>query len=674
MLTRKPMDAEAMYRTILQAPERLPVRFSLDGCTQVGLPETIFQRTAARETREDGLCRAVLCFALRGERPLTARLDLELDERFGVLAWTLYFENRGEADSPVISDVDALHLLLPGENPVLKGILGDHVNSYAPYERKLCEEETRFFCDSGRPTHEFFPYFNLEIGDGGCFVVLGWAGTWEAVFTGEDGGARLIGRGTNGLHAYLKPGEVIRTPRMLLLPYAGRNEDDAMNLWRRYYVARVLPKEADGAPLRPFSTTCLCYDTGLPNSDGSISERYSTWRPSMEKLISEGIHMDYRWFDAGWYMDADGNTVPSEWWSTIGTWTLDPVKWPGGSFRESTDYARAHGMKTLMWFEPERTTHVDSLCRYWGYKKEWALEGGGNDIGQRECLEWTLDRILSTLEKGGVEMYREDNNFNARPCWRALDAQMGEDRQGITENRAVMAHYEMWDRIIAFTMAHGGASFVDSCASGGGRNDLESMRRAVPLLRSDSDRTTTALRLSMTTAFDRWIPFCGAACTEQKGQLDPDGRRDRYILRASYLPVLNLNAQWTQDPATDFDQLRWALNEWGRVKPYLLKDFYVLTPWHPLSFTEGWTAFAYHDPETDGAVLQAFRMENAEDETITVRLPFLDPDAEYDVENADDGTIERRQGRALIDLTLHAPQRRTAILWFLSRVAAGLSG
>ena len=72
-------------------------------------------------------------------------------------------------------------------------------------------------------------------------------------------------------------------------------------------------------------------------------------------------------------------------------------------------------MKTLMWFEPERTTHVDSLCRWWSYKEEWALEGGGNDIGQRECLEWTLNKILSTLEKGGVEMYREDNNFNARP-------------------------------------------------------------------------------------------------------------------------------------------------------------------------------------------------------------------------------------------------------------------
>ena len=132
--------------------------------------------------------------------------------------------------------------------------------------------------------------------------------------------------------------------------------------------------------------------------------------------------------------------------------------------------------------------------------------------------------------------------------------------------------------------------------------------------------------------------------------------------------MLNLNAQWTQDANTDFEQIRWALNEWSRVKPYLLKDFYRLTPWHPLSFTEGWTAFAYHDPETHKAVLQAFRMENAEDETIAVRLPFIDPDAEYDVENADDGAVTRRKGSELSNLTLRAGEKRTAILWFLSKV------
>jgi alpha-galactosidase len=92
-----------------------------------------------------------------------------------------------------------------------------------------------------------------------------------------------------------------------------------------------------------------------------------------------------------------------------------------------------------------------------------------------------------------------------------LDFIEGTDRRGITECKFIDAHYRMWDEIIACTSGYGGCGFVDSCASGGGRNDLESMRRGIPLLRSDYDRTTTGIRLSMTSAFNKWIPFCGAS-------------------------------------------------------------------------------------------------------------------------------------------------------------------
>ena len=119
--------------------------------------------------------------------------------------------------------------------------------------------------------------------------------------------------------------------------------------------------------------SCLASDTGLPNSDGSISERASTWRPSLEKMLAEDVKVDFRWFDAGWYVAPDGASPQSDWWGTVGTWKLDPAKWPGDTFRQSTDFARAHGMKTLMWFEPERVTDPESLERYYGYDPAWAI-------------------------------------------------------------------------------------------------------------------------------------------------------------------------------------------------------------------------------------------------------------------------------------------------------------
>jgi alpha-galactosidase len=190
---------------------------------------------------------------------------------------------------------------------------------------------------------------------------------------------------------------------------------------------------------------------------------------------------------------------------------MDPVKWPGRTFRESTDFARAHGIRTLLWFEPERVTDPESLANNFGYDPAWAIQFDTSrsiaNNTQPGLPGLATDRICTALRENKVEMYREDNNSDPGDLWRWLDTQEGEGRSGITECKFVAAHYRMWDDIIACTLDYGGCGFVDSCASGGGRNDLESLRRGIPMLRSDSDRTTTALRLSMTCSFNKWIPF-----------------------------------------------------------------------------------------------------------------------------------------------------------------------
>ena len=456
------------------------------------------------------------------------------------------------------------------------------------------------------------------------------AGTWTARFEPTAEGVVYSASSVNGLKTVLKPGERIRTALFVLAPYPVRNEHYATNFWRDWFVSCNLPKaDANGTPLAPFSSCCLSNDTGLPNSDGSISERYFTWRPSLEKMLAENVKLDFRWFDAGWYQRPDGGSEETDWWGTVGTWTLDPVKWPGRSFRESTDFAREHGMKTLMWFEPERVTDVDNLVKRCGYQKEWAVVMPGDDaiannIGIPACRRWTADRIIKTLRENRVEMYREDNNCNIAALWRFLDEKEGEGRKGITECKCIEAHYALWDEIIEETLSYGGCGFVDSCASGGGRNDLESLRRGVPLLRSDSDRTSTSLRLSMTSSFNTWIPFCGASTVEKAGELDPDGVRDPYVWRASYLPHLNVNVRFATKPEENYDMIRFGLSEWDRVKGYLLKEFYPLTPWHHAWDVFSFTAFCFFDPEEEKGVLLAFRQEACVPDVLKLALPFAE--------------------------------------------------
>ncbi|MBQ8408184.1 MAG: alpha-galactosidase [Clostridia bacterium] len=664
-------EADRAYESLCENLGTLPLSFTYAGKKYSGFSPAYFDLKERRAERTEGKETQTFLF---GFDCLTVTLILTHYYSHGVTEWTVWFENSSDGDSGVIEDIKT-ELTFAGKHPVLRGILGDHVNQYRPYSYELTKSAAEFSSDSGRATHINFPYFNLECGDGGVMLAIGWAGTWNARFESDGDKTTYTAGSVNGLKTYLKKGERIRTALFVIAPYTERNEHYATNFWRSWFVCHNLPAaDKNGTALTPFSTCCLCSDTGLPNSDGSISERYTTWRPSLEKMIEEDAKVDFRWFDAGWYIRPDLTSAQPyvagyDWWDSVGTWELDPEKWPEKTFLESTDFARANGMKTLVWFEPERVTDPENLAKNFGYNLDWAIRIEGertisNNIGDPACLDWTVERICKMLRENKVEMYREDNNCNAAALWKHLDGKEGEGRQGITECKFIAGHYEMWDRIIACTLSYGGCGFVDSCASGGGRNDLESMRRGIPLLRSDSDRTSTSLRLSMTWGFNRWIPFCGANTKEKLSQLAPTGQSDPYVWRASYLPALNVDSQFVQDAEQNFDMLRFGLKEWKEISPYLLKEFYPLTPWHSEQDKFDFTAFCYYDGEEEKGALLAFRQENCGRDTLKVALPFAKDGAAYKLTDADSGEETVVKGRA----TLILPHPRCARLLWIERV------
>ena len=611
-----------------------------------------------------------------------ARFVADFNDEFGEMEYTLWFENKGRGPSEILSGVRTLELDFQGGDPVLRGCLGDHDNFYAPYENDLLCHDRYFVSTGGRATHVVFPYFDLVHGDGGTLIALGWAGTWDALFSAHDGVSTVRAQTCLGLNTVLLPGEKIRTGLVVLLPYAGRDADNATNLWREWFMKFSLPKaDVHGTPLAPFSTAVFAFDTGLPNSDGSISERSHTWKPTLDKLVAEKVVADFRWFDAGWYCDPAGQTVESDWWGTIGTWELDRVKWPGRSFRESNEACHAVGMKVFAWFEPERVTHVADLAKNYGYNPEWGVDCGWcvtNNLGDPDCLAWTLGRITRMMDEHGVDKYREDNNSDPAGAWMRLDARderkCGLPRRGVNENRCIQGHYALWDGIIAYCASHGKCPYVDSCASGGGRNDIESMRRGFPMMRSDFDRTTSSMRLSQTSTLCKWIPFHGSATKEAATQVEASlgAGSDAYVSRASFLPIYNYGEAFTHNPALDYDLLRRNIAEWKRVSHLLTRDFYVLTPWHPEASRLGWTAFAYDAPESGESLVLAFRMEEAESATCRVRLPFAEAGARYTFTDGDSGATTVRGGDEMlsgIDLALSAP--RSSLLLRIRRMPQG---
>ncbi len=647
-------SAQLWYKCVKENMERFPFSFIYGGIKYEGFGSEDFKEKSRRVCEEGGRETVYIQFDLKGE--LTVSLKLSHYYSHGVTEWTVEFANDTDSDTKVISEPKT-EMVLKGENPILRGSLGDHDNKYAAYFRDLSKEEegVSFVSDTGRATHINFPYFNLEYGDGGAMLAIGWAGTWRADFVTNGDETRYTASSVINLSSYLKPGERIRTALFVYAPYTVRDEHYATNFWRSWFMEHNIPKaDAEGNPIPPFSTANLAFDAPPPYSDGSINENYKTWRPTLEKMIEEDIKVDYRWLDAGWYISPDLESATPwaddhDWWYTVGAWELDEKKWPGKTLLESTEFAREHGMKTLMWFEPERITHLQDMEKNFGYNPEWAIVtydtkrqrvSISNNFGDPDCYRWTVDRICKILRENKIELYREDNNTDPQSAWKIKDTYEGKNRRGITECKFIDAHYRMWDEIRDCTKSYGGCAFVDSCAAGGGRNDLESMRRGLPLLRSDADGISSCLRLSMTTSFNKWIPFCGASIREENPELGiTSNYTDKYTWRCSYLPALRLKTRFSLEPQPDFDMLRYGMKRWREISSYLLKEFYVLTPWHSHVDKTGFTSFAYYDPDTKKGVLFAFRREECENDTLSLELPFMKDGVSCTFTDEDDGNV-----------------------------------
>jgi alpha-galactosidase len=667
-MNKKTLNEQAgrrLFTNLITDPDRMPFSFDYDGKKHAGLAGL-----APRKITMGGGGFTNVIFDARVDENLSIRVDAKLVHEFGQCEYTVYFENTGKKPTGVISNVRCLDAVFEGKDPVLRGNMGDHDNWYADYVHDLSNGDKYFRSDGGRATHIVFPYFDLVHGNGGTMIALGWAGTWEAMFSAAGNSTRITAGTNNGLNTVLLPGEKIRTGLVVLLPYKGRNRDDASNLWRAWFMKYNLPKaDAAGNPLKPLSTVGFANDTGLPNSDGSISERYFTWKPTLEKIIQEELVADFRWFDAGWYFDPSGKTVETDWWGTVGSWELDREKWPGNTFAESNEACHKAGMKVLCWFEPERVTHVPDLVKNYGYKEDWSIGTGPvrtNNLGDPDCLEWTLGRVTKMMLEHKVDMYREDNNSDPGFAWPYRDnletQELGLPRTGITENKCICGHYALWDGIIDFCRQNGKCTFVDSCASGGGRNDIESMRRGFPLMRSDYDRTSSSMRLSQTSTLCRWLPFHGSCTREASRQLEVSkgAGPNVYVARASFLPIYNFGEAFSHSKELDFDLFRRNFNEWKSVRHLLTKDMYVLTPWRHDLDRSHWTAFAYDDPDAGESLLLAFRMEDAEEPCFMARLPFADPAATYEAVNGDTGEKSLFKGKNLreegLPVTLGEPK------------------
>ena len=543
--------------------------------------------------------------------------------------WITYLSYEGKGKSKVISNLYGIDNLIPIQDKdglIIHTNKGDDCTkqSYEPYDIILNRGQKEVFfptqggdvpCGKSTTGPRGWPYWNIQNGNQGWILAVGWPGTWQNSICRSDDKSFRVRAGQKTFRAVLRTGETVRTPLICVLPWKAADVQTAQNHWRHFYLDHVIPR-FDGEPEKP-ATEIQAY-----MNEASIEHA--------KKYIKAGIKPRICWKDAGWYPSNTGK------WEETGEWKIDPQKYPNG-IKPYTKWAKGQGMECLLWFEPERVrgenmltkNHQDWLLSIPNYKTKYL------DLGNPEALNWLTNHISMMITDNGLEWYREDLNYSGPyAAWVNRDSEQGKNRQGITENMYVQGHLAFWDTLKQrHPYLH-----IDACASGGRRNDLETMHRAVPLLRSDYQWAKfgdeyIAGNQAHTWALSAWFPYQGSAVYEY----------EPYKFRSFYLPCFGMGGMKDSNAAAIIQ----AYTECKIIQPMMLYgDYWPLTPYSLKS--DEWIAWQFNRGNEGDGCVQAFRREDCDNNHITIKLRGLDVKANYIIKSFDDPRVIEVSGRKLM--------------------------
>ncbi len=581
---------------------------------------------------------------------------------FDAVEWVTWFENIGDEPSKIISDIYDCDVDIPfpydknlpwcayipetDEDMKIycpKGSVWDKKEFFADvdefrenrYVNHIYPGQQKHYKTSGgRSSQALAPFFNIHRQNKGVVFAVGWTGQWNCDITRTNDSIN-IKSGIEDAKFYLLPGEKIRTSSAVLMEYEG-DFAESQNKWRRLVKKYFSLIGKKGRPKT--GPLCACVWGGLPTK--FILER-------IEIIKKENLPFEYVWMDAGWNGTSQKpcpDEFTGDWPDYTGDWRVNKNHHPDELLEVKKALAKAN-LKFLLWFEPERVRNATPVAKE--HPEYFLKDTGSSDyllnFGNSEALKYCFETLCDCIEKTGIDFYRQDFNFDPLDRWRAND---GKNRHGITEIKHINGLYKLWDDLLLrFPNL-----CIDNCASGGRRIDIETLRRSVPLWRSDF-QCPANYRIEDTQAhnmqFSTWLPYSGTGSGRDWG--------DAYRIRSAYAGSLATN--YTYAESQNFgapEQTRWLkkyLNEYLRIREYFYGDFYPLTSSLESEFS--WNVAQFNRPENGDGMVQVFRHEKSPFAVADFKLRGLDTSKTYRVTDLDDESICDVSGEKLMNMGLH---------------------
>lgn len=637
------------------SPAEAPLVYTIGGSTYRGIPATFSPRV--QRHRVDANIRETIITATTPEG-LTLQAACTEYTDYPVVEWVMLIENTATVNSPIVQDI-RIDLGIPCADPHLYHGNGDTVrpDGYEWQTEPVTDAGITLRPDGdGTPCNGAFPYLRLAGRDSGVNIAVGWSGTWQLDARSEcvgDTDVVHLSVGQATFRSYIKPGEVVRTPRLTLQAYAG-GQDRGRNLWRSFYRDHILPR-TDGQPLPPKLILHTWKIGGLNEFCGATEQNQ---KEALSAYLAGGLRPDIWWIDAGWYpCDND--------WTVTGNWRPNPENFPDG-LAPLGQHLATQGIDFLLWFEPERVRrgtelwneHPELLLFYPKDDNPWYADNALLNLGETAACDWAIERVDALIKESGIRIYRQDFNIAPAVYW---EANAQPDRDGMLENQHIQGYYRFWDTLLE----RNPGLLIDSCASGGRRNDLETMRRAVPFHYTDVGYGDHYMKQIQHRQMFEWIPYFRAHnfnWDEPNGDYNgqPHGIDD-FGYHNALAPALTSMIEYN-DPDEVFAVGRRFHPVWRRAAALeLTGDYYPLTECRKC--TADWYAMQF-DGEDEGFI-QIIRNVRVPGDRITLGNLHIDPEKTYEFTDELGKRSFRMDGKRLTEEGFSdVLPPRSGVIWF----------
>ena len=280
---------------------------------------------------------------------------------------------------------------------------------------------------------------------------VAWSGDTRQWVERSDLAPAVLGAGERFTSMTLSPGESYASPTVVAT-WSGAGLDglsDRLHPWVRSWSTIARPR-----PLTLNTWEAVYFDHSL-----------SRLEPLVERASEVGVERFV--LDDGWFL---GRTDDRR---GLGDWTVDAERWPDG-LGPLAARVNAAGMEFGLWVEPEMVSLDSDLARR---HPEWLLTAPDSvtwrwqhvlDLSLPEVEQHLFERLDALLAEYPIAYLKWDHN---------------RDLLVEASRPQVLGLYRLLDRLRA---AHPGVE-IESCASGGGRIDLEILRRVDRVWTSDAN-------------------------------------------------------------------------------------------------------------------------------------------------------------------------------------------